>query len=333
MRPDPIPDARNRKSGFTLVELLVVIAIIGILIALLLPAVQSAREAARRIQCTNHLKQLALAMHNYHEAHGSLPAGAYCTSENLGYCEVIYNCHNWFLSLLPYLEQRAAYDRLDFSKRTRESPNQEVILDWELPEMKCPSDPYAGLTSHDRFTPSGCPEGSHIAGDFQSQSMGASYLPSGGPVSPCDRRPCSSLSWDDLGNDQSDRGGVHGGGAPGMFAGGYVAYRFGDCGDGLSNTLIAGEVLPSLGIHHMLFHSHYNVGSTHYPPNYHQVLGVRNGPFTAGVSGGTGFKSEHPGGVNMAMADGSVHFVDEAIDYPTWVYLGDKADGRTVSLP
>jgi prepilin-type N-terminal cleavage/methylation domain-containing protein/prepilin-type processing-associated H-X9-DG protein len=328
------PRFRSPKSAFTLVELLVVIAIIGILIALLLPAVQSAREAARRIQCANHLKQLALAMHNYHAAHSTLPAGAYCNDASGSYCESIYNCHNWFLSLLPYVEQQPAYDRLDFNARTRESPNREVILDWALPMMMCPSDPHSGLTGHDRFYPSSCREGSHIAGGFDDRSMGASYLPSAGPVAPCSQRPCSSLSWPDGSNDKPGiRAGALAGGAPGMFAAGREAYAFDDCRDGLSNTFLVGEVLPSLSLHHMLFHSHYNVGSMHYPPNYHRVRGVANGPYTPGVGAGLGFKSVHPGGLHMAMADGSVQFVNETLDYTTWVYLGDKADEKVATLP
>ncbi len=334
MTTNPKSRIQNPKSAFTLVELLVVIAIIGVLVGLLLPAVQAAREAARRIQCANHLKQLALAMHNYHAAQNILPAGAYCADANNTYCESIYNCHNWFISLLPYVEQQAAYDLLDFKKRTRESPNREVILDWQLPTMMCPSDPHAGLTGHDRFSPSGCREGSHIAGTFSDRSMGASYLPSAGPVAPCNNRPCTSLSWSDMRNDQPGRrAGALAGGAPGLFAGGRTAYSFDHCRDGLSNTFLAGEALPSLYLHRMLFHSHYNVGTTHYPPNYHRILGVPNGPFTRGVGAGLGFKSEHPGGLHMAMADGSVHFISESIDYRTWVFLGDRASGEVVRLP
>jgi len=320
---------KYRSQGFTLVELLVVIAIIGILVALLLPAVQSAREAARRIQCTNQLKQLALAMHNFHSAHEILPAGARCDeATGGGFGESIYNCHNWFTTMLPFLEETAAYDGMDFSKRTRETPNAEIILNWEIPSMMCPTDSFAGLTLHRRFDVSTAPEGSHIAGKFDDQSMGASYLPSGGPVAPCTGAPCSVFSWVDPRNDQGYRGGSDDTGAPGMFAGGYVAYKFEHCRDGLSSTYLVGEVLPGLYVHHMLFHSHYNVGTTHFPPNYHRLLGVENKPYQYWPSGHAGFKSEHPGGVNMAMADGSVQFVMDTIDYCTWVFLGDKADGE-----
>ncbi|MDR0338622.1 MAG: DUF1559 domain-containing protein, partial [Planctomycetaceae bacterium] len=95
------------RFGFTLVELLVVIAIIGVLIALLLPAVQAAREAARRIQCSNHMKQSALACHNYHDTHDAFPAGGYMWSNN-----PIYLGQNWCISILPFIEQNTLYQDL-----------------------------------------------------------------------------------------------------------------------------------------------------------------------------------------------------------------------------
>jgi prepilin-type N-terminal cleavage/methylation domain-containing protein len=102
----------SRKSGFTLVELLVVITIIGILIALLLPAVQAAREAARRMQCSNNFKQVGLALHNYHSVKGCFPAGdyyyVYSTPSSTSFC------FGWSTYLLPYMEQEGLYNNIDF---------------------------------------------------------------------------------------------------------------------------------------------------------------------------------------------------------------------------
>jgi len=109
-------------GGFTLVELLVVIAIIGILIALLLPAVQAAREAARRAQCQNNLKQIALALHNYHQAVGSFPPGKITE----GRCCDRPSMITWTISILPYLEQQALYDRYDQTKFNEDPANQFV---------------------------------------------------------------------------------------------------------------------------------------------------------------------------------------------------------------
>ncbi|HTN74437.1 MAG TPA: DUF1559 domain-containing protein, partial [Pirellulaceae bacterium] len=111
-----LPRARTHAYGFTLVELLVVIAIIGILVALLLPAVQAAREAARRMQCMNNLKQLGLAAHNFHSAHGKLPPGflgPVPAQDNIGGDQ----CIGVLAFLLPYLEQQAVYDGVTIEKR------------------------------------------------------------------------------------------------------------------------------------------------------------------------------------------------------------------------
>src|SRR5690349_24520507 len=108
----------RKTSGFTLIELLVVIAIIGVLVALLLPAVQAAREAARRTQCTNHLKQLGVALHNFESTKKSLPAGSgYTRVEPKG---------NWVVAILPYIEETSVSSRYDFTKYSNESPNLEL---------------------------------------------------------------------------------------------------------------------------------------------------------------------------------------------------------------
>jgi len=121
-------NVKMRRNGFTLVELLVVIAIIGILIGLLLPAVQAAREAARRMQCTNNMKQIGLAMHNYHDTHGSLPPGNSIFNGQNGTdlrgsgkeCEaggVYHGMMGWAAFILPFMEQNALYEQIDFTKR------------------------------------------------------------------------------------------------------------------------------------------------------------------------------------------------------------------------
>lgn len=146
----------KRKVGFTLVELLVVIAIIGILVALLLPAVQAAREAARRMQCGNNLKQLGIAMHNYHDTFKTLPAsdlngGSYYSTVYVPAGQI--RNFTGYLLLLPFLEQQPLHDKIDFNvatgradwqNRGRAGNGIQPVLDnVKLPVLRCPSDvPY-----------------------------------------------------------------------------------------------------------------------------------------------------------------------------------------------
>lgn len=327
------------RTGFTLVELLVVIAIIGILIALLLPAVQAAREAARRTECTNKIKQISLALLNYHSANKKFPAGAYCPSPTG--CD-FYGCHNWFGRILPHLEETATSQLLNFKVPIFQAPNDAVVLNRLISAEICPSDPDAGLDGHGRFAASGCSV--LVAGPKNDtvSSMQQSYAPSGGAVNP-NRPECPYPAWPDRRNCQSDSCGYRDFGAPGMFAAGNgIAYCIKDCTDGTSKTFLVGEQLPHRALHLMLWHSHGMVGSTNPPPNYWQLrTDCPNKPDTPNASVAyrschlamSGFNSMHSGGVNMGLTDGSVRFVSDLVDYRTWVFLGNRNDGETVSVP
>ncbi|MEO8498050.1 MAG: DUF1559 domain-containing protein, partial [Planctomycetota bacterium] len=132
-----------QRRGFTLVELLVVIAIIGILVALLLPAVQAAREAARRMQCQNHLKQIGLAMHNYHGAHRCFPAGRMRTLiDGQG------RCFSAYAHLLPFLEATTLYDQINFSANPDDPAANGTALSQTIPFFLCPSDSSRVLQSN-----------------------------------------------------------------------------------------------------------------------------------------------------------------------------------------
>lgn len=325
--------SRTVRTGFTLVELLVVIAIIGILASLSLPAVQAAREAARRIECTNNMKQLALGLHNYHATHRTFPPGSNCRGRNIS------NCHSWLEMLLPYIEQQTLHDKIDFNVRTNQGVNPDVLSNpnWAPRFLVCPSDPHAGPMDNYRtnrhasrafsYLPTRTPR---IAG--QSFSLAQSYAPSAGPIrlGTCPVPAMSpNINCQNYGSGRADFG------APGMFAGGRRCYAIRDCRDGTTKTLLLGEQLPVYNVHMMYFHGHANTCSTNPPPNYIKRSPRNCRPAPIGEysspgcqSDGWGFNSQHPSGLNVAFVDGSIQFIEETIDYRIWQFLGDKADGQ-----
>lgn len=142
---------RSRRRAFTLVELLVVIAVIGVLVAMLLPAVQQAREAARRIQCTSNIKQLGVALLNYEDAHKALPAaGKFADPEQAVYFAYSYwridlqsgTNHSWVVSLLPYMEEQPLYDQFDLARKVTQNPKNPQVQQPSV--MLCPSDSSRG---------------------------------------------------------------------------------------------------------------------------------------------------------------------------------------------
>ena len=143
-----IPTARaawQQSRGFTLIELLVVIAIIGVLVGLLLPAVQQAREAARRSTCINNLKQMGVAFHNYHDARGAFPVGMNCSNEN----GAIYTTEkvmgwNWAARLLPFLEELALSGTLNIEQHCPRVHSHRGDLARRIASFLCPSDATAG---------------------------------------------------------------------------------------------------------------------------------------------------------------------------------------------
>ncbi len=152
----------NRKRyAFTLVELLVVIAIIGILVGLLLPAVQAAREAARRMQCSNNLKQMGLAMLNYESANKRFPNNNPVVARTPGQ-SIIQG--PWTYAILPYMEQNAIYQAYDVNRGFSETPNRQ-FLTASLPMYKCPSSPVPAITSFVAVSPSFAPDRAATGGN------------------------------------------------------------------------------------------------------------------------------------------------------------------------
>ena len=318
-----LPEKEIGRRGFTLVELLVVIAIIGVLVALLLPAVQSAREAARRMQCVNNLKQLGLGMHNYHATHETLPfAVADCCSPSH---EV------WTTMIMPFAEMQNIHDAFDFSAGFRSAVNQAAIL-IPVESFVCPSDEGAGDPILDSRHPHNPP-----------RSMGLWYPVSMGPThdgnsytDACvfceDVRPSSDnwccQGWN-CGTNPSPDGVYPPGSSVGMFGRYHNAFRFEDVGDGLSNTLMMGESLPRQCDFLCAYCTNFTTFRTGIPINHMTEPGEGSGDWRRAC----GFKSLHPGGANFAYGDGSVHFISESLDFRIYNHLGTRDGGEPAQAP
>jgi len=351
----------GRKRGFTLIELLVVIAIIAVLIALLLPAVQAAREAARRSQCINNLKQIGLALHNYHSANNVFPPGAaasHNTLQNGG------NCIQWMgwsaqAMMFGYMEQSALFNALNFSLDPMVGPGDAAnttVRNSKVATFLCPSDGNAGKTFIN------------------------SYYASVGTTTTAD--------WG------TDGGGCRAGQGSSGFFHYATSYGLADCRDGSSNTIAFGEGLVGSGIDQW---SPYTTGvnipcsncwavydassdanrlnqqiqqcstafktakpgaglsnnrgwfwgwgadtmsmfSTIVPPQSSQYnwgqcrFGCETcGTYSTDHSHITNATSNHPGGANFTMGDGSVKFIKSSVALNTYWALGTRSGGEVIS--
>jgi prepilin-type N-terminal cleavage/methylation domain-containing protein len=329
------------NRGFTLIELLVVIAIIATLVALLLPAVQQAREAARRSTCKNNLKQLGLACHNYHDVHGQLPINAYDRRGG--------NNQTVLTALLPFIEQSALYDGIDFRSRniTTYPVNGVPLGKHIIQTFQCPSNPDTVESSLQRYGITS-----------YAPSIGAQAMLSGNG---CRLNTHAGVSYASVagldtnndgedpfnrGNNRADYG--RPGEVSGMFSRGTAApwwgAKFRDVSDGLSNTIMMGEIRMSCNQHFSEWGWAWPEGlwyATTAPINYPTCLDDpghsetdpnpcrRN---TAGLNYNTlfGFKSSHQGGCHFVLADGAVRFISENISMLTYAQLGDRNDGTVV---
>ena len=287
---------RSLKKGFTLVELLVVIAIIGVLIALLLPAVQAAREAARKIQCANNLRQVSLAMQNYHTAFNRFPGGNDGTGK-----EMHKKAPNFFTQLLPYMEAANIQAQIDLSKSYLDPPN-DVLLRIEVPFFQCPSD-----DTENRIDPV-------LLADEGEEYLTSNYNAIQGPKR--DRYAGDSNNEEDVANKSDHRGGYSKLGI--IFPGSKVAVRH--ITDGTTNTLAFGERVYHLRA--WLRGTNEDGSATANSKNMEWPINTRETDalyYEPNNSGSTlkfndlPFGSRHPGGAHFARADGSVGFISEDI--------------------
>ena len=304
----------RRTRGFTLVELLVVIAIIGILIGMLLPAVQQVREAARRSSCSNNLKQLALASHNHNDTLGSFPLSPSAGSDGRG------KARSWMVNLLPFVEQNALHDSMDFTINGNRGTNLQIIQQ-NLPTVLCPSDgeaeiPLVTELSRDQFTNEGDMEVGLISyagnsGDHRNNT-GTGFTP----------------TFANRTFDASTLRGVIG-------RWGYSA-SLKEVQDGTSNTFMYGEVVPSWARWHAWGLQSWS--TTAHPLNSFNQL-VRESPFDTGTNAQNNaiadeaitFRSLHSGGANFALCDGSISFITDSIDGEIYRGLASRAGDEVVS--
>jgi len=351
---------RISRRGFTLIELLVVIAIIAVLIALLLPAVQAAREAARRSQCTNNLKQIGLAMHNYHSTTNTFPLGssrapiATNPSQNAWWGD--WSAHSM---LLPYMEQQPLFSAANFSVTAMgHSPADQMnatVVNTRLSGFLCPSDGNAGRAyTNSYYASAGTTTHKHHHVEFTGVfarnvcyglgnindgssntiafSEGLIAADNGGRSRAHSVVGVSALTVDEVQFQSNIANLVPAGTAPpGVKLTGYLQ----SCVTSLQSPSNGNNIKANKGERWAWGETAMTMFHTIVPPNSRQF------PFAAcrDNCGGcspdsavfTNAQSNHPGGVNLMMADGSVRFAKDSIAWGTWWALGTRDGGETIS--
>jgi prepilin-type N-terminal cleavage/methylation domain-containing protein/prepilin-type processing-associated H-X9-DG protein len=280
----------NRRPGFTLIELLVAIFVIAVLISLLIPAVQMAREAARRAQCTNNLKQLTLALHNYVGVNSVLPMG-YANQ----WCEVIPDAmcvsYGQFVAMLPQLEQQPLFNAVNFERSIFLSPNTTIFATG-VKALWCPSDPTIDQ-----------PVIYDLVETLQNTIYLSSYVGCSGTWYNHGRNPVRTAQNN------------------GLFWGA-SSVPLADVIDGTSHTIVYGERAHALltpdTASYWSWWADGDIGdtifSTLYPMNPQHRIKDGSLPFTDSIYWTSSASSLHPGGANFAMLDGSVRFIKDSID-------------------
>ncbi len=324
----------QRNKGFTLVELLVVIAIIGILIALLLPAVQAARAAARRMQCSSNVKQIVLGMHNYMDAHKALPCGS------MGDARI----YVWCLSLLPYIEQGAVYEQLDNTVAYYQGDNKVVLAD-------------GGESS--RFTTYTCPSDTKRIVNWPGWRYPLhNYLACSGNTVNSYGNGTGWASFWPLEESAEDRVKHQGAVFKGCNSGYWCTLD--EISDGTSNTMAISETIqarqPDTGSNsdnrgfivwgNSTLYSAYDPPNSSNPDFVHDHAncyneGNPNEPCEGQIAVSTAYprgvnklsaRSRHTGGVNTGLADGSVQFISDTIALDTWRAVSTTQGKEMVSF-
>jgi type II secretory pathway pseudopilin PulG len=335
--------------------LLVVIAIIGVLVALLLPAVQAAREAARRSSCGNNLKQLAIACHNYLDVLKTFPLNYARTNGNAHYANPVDASHrstSWMTQVLPFIEQKPLYDQIDFNYDVNldprngsaplapNNPSNLYVAQTVVPGFLCPSD---GLNRKGRMDGRANRSGTFAVNNYKGV-CGANWA---WGAFRTDAAPTQGSGLPDFRNTQWGLTG------DGLDAGNGIFYRGGRADilreaatpiaaitDGTSNTLMIGEAIPAWCTHTWWYHFNGVTGTTAIPLNPKAQLSTcqtgnkAQDLFCARGDWGNNysFMSQHPNGGQFALSDGSTRFVQENIDLTIYRSLGTIQNGEPAQL-
>jgi prepilin-type N-terminal cleavage/methylation domain-containing protein len=323
--------SKTKYRAFTLVELLVVIAIIGILVGLLLPAVQAAREAARRMQCTNNLKQIGLAVHTYVDAQRKFPSGFYF--QGLGMTSRADRPRRkpgfgWTSSLLPYVEQSSIFNQLNFNVGMSLAPNRLLVAS-NLPFAVCPS--AANPSTNKRMGTTGTGFGFSDPGLAVTNYVGCGGSFTGSAYYSSVEAAKNGIIMED------------------------TNFSFESISDGTSNTIMAGETVyygtgtDGSFLWDPTWFGHYQAsgGRADAPEAIMRVGQFRSNPpsvASADVKRNS-FSSKHVGGSNFVLGDGSVHFISQTVQHTespystalNWANVGvfqrlcSRNDGQVVS--
>ncbi len=356
--------ARVRGRGFTLVELLVVIAIIGVLVGLLLPAVQAAREAARRMSCSNNIRQLALGATNFESARKQLP-GSVGTINTVTSQDILtdpqpvgsaVNQVSWLTNILPYIEADTLYRSVVFSVDVTNDPrnmggfvaptigSNTWVAQQRVALFRCPSDTTPNILAErgDRLSNNQQYAPTSYKGVSGSNWAWGVYATTGNPNFNSD--PFLANNGNSFGNGN------------GIFFAGYTGFApapantrpgvpcntlIASIKDGLSNTMMVGESIGTYTQDNWWFWFRGSVGTTAIPLNAAPVCAAAVGlPIRRGLQSciadwenNNGFTSDHTTGANFAFADGSVRFIANDIDLNTYRALGAIQDGQVVTVP
>lgn len=297
------------RPGFTLIELLVAMGITAILVALLLPGVQSARETARRTQCRNHLRQIVLALHNYHDTHGLFP---------INYGNGPYNETNtgasWLALILPDIEQAPLHAQIRFGSPA-DDPANEAVAAMVVPLFLCPSDSHNGGVIPNRRNTNTPKAVTNYKACLGSNWAWGAFA----PVASTQGRNAGQTDGLELCNGFLCRGGDR---PP-------FSTRMRDLLDGASNTFAIGEAVPEWSWHTWWYWFNAATATCAVPLNYWRIPEDTLDDWFYNYS----FMSRHPGGGHFAMGDGSVRFVADGIDLELYRALATIQGGEVAAPP